>query len=172
MDKRIIAPLIAVSVISLLIGVGISNILQKDNVPREELIKLQQELDHLKSELAMFYPPLPEEIYNVSGTVTEVGDRFLVMEAQVRVSQFPLPEGKEFERQNIKVNVTDETEIFQLEIVELLLPEEPGEELPEPFKKVILGFEDIEIGEYITVTSGENIKGKTEVTASQIELFY
>ena len=125
----------------------------------------QKEIDWYKSILEPFYPPLPEEIYNLSGNVTEKGDKFLEMEAEVRVSQFPLPEGKEIEKQNIKVNLTDKTKISEIEMIEP--PPLPPEK---PFKETILGFGDVKIGDKITVISEENIKGKTEISASQIQV--
>jgi hypothetical protein len=42
--------------------------------------------------------------------------------------------------------------------------------LEEPFKEIILGFDDIKVGDSITVVSTENIKGKKEITAAQIQV--
>lgn len=110
-----------------------------------------------------FYPPLPKEIHTISGKVTEKGDNFLMMEAQIRVSQFPLPEGKEIEKRNVKVDLTDKTKIFKKEKVVTPTPEEP-------FKEIVLSLKDIKVRDEIAVTSEENIKGKTEISAGQIEI--
>jgi hypothetical protein len=115
--------------------------------------------------LEPFYPPLPEEIKSVSGKITKIEDKNLWMEAQIRISRFPLPGGKEFEKKNIKVNLTDTTKIVKIEIPEI--PPLPPEK---PFKETILKFEDLKVGDQITVTSAENIKGKTEISASQIQI--
>lgn len=171
MKKRIIVSLIIVSIIivsiiSLIIGFGMGKISEKAN-QQVKISQAQEEIDLLKSQLETVYPPLQEEVYSIDGTVTEVGDKFLVMEAQIRVSQFPLPEGKDYERRNIKVNVIEETEIFQTEIV----APKVSEEMPlEPFEKVLLSFEDIKTGDYIMVNSEENIKGKKEITAKEIQI--
>ncbi len=155
MEKKIAVLLI---IVSLLIGFGIGKISEK-GIWQAKLAQVQEEIDWLKSQLETFYPPLPEETYGLSGVVTEVGDKFLGMGAQIRVSQFPLPEGKEFEIQNIKVNITEGTEIFQ--------------HVYEPsFEKVFLSFEDIKTGDRIIVTSEENIKDKKEITATQIQIGY
>ena len=174
MSKKLSISIYIISIIVfLLIGFGIgANLLRRGYQAKisQAQSEAQKEINWLKSQLERFYPPLPEEIHSVSGTVTEKGDNFLEMEAQIRVSQFPLPEGKEIEKQNIKVNLTEETEIFQNEIIaEPLL----SEGLPsEPFKKVILGFGDIKIGDQITVISGENVRGKKEIAAKEIQIGY
>ena len=166
MSKKFIY--IILIIVFFLIGFGIGKIYEQGKW-QGKLAKIQgeaqKETDWYKSLLEPFYPPLPEEIRSISGTVTEVGDNFLKMEARIQVSQFPLPEGKEIEKKNIKVNLTGETKIFKIEIKEPLpLPPE------EPFKEIILGFDDIKVGDTISVTSEENIKGKTEILASQIQI--
>ena len=159
----IIVSIIIVSVISLIIGFGMGKISEKE-IWQSKLAQTQEEIDLLKSQLETVYPPLTEEAYSIDGTVTEVGDKFLIMEALIRVSQFPLPEGKDYERRNIRVNVVEETEIFQIEMAENpSLPEEN-------FKKIDLGLKDIKIGDYIMVNSKENIRDKKEITAKEIQI--
>ena len=163
MNKKFIVLLI---IISLLIGFGVGTIFEK-GIWQLKLAQTQKELDSLKSQMETIFPPLPEEIYTTFGTVTEVGDKFLVMEAQIRVSQFPLPEGKDYERRNIKVNLTEETKIFWLE--------NPGpSSLGKPLEpqKVPLSFGDIKVGNQIFVTAKENIKDKNEITATEIQIIY
>ena len=87
------------------------------------------------------------------------------MEAQIRVSQFPLPEGKEIEKHNIKVNLTEETKIFK---IEMITPPPPPSQ--NPTKEKILSFGDIKVGDGVIVTSNEDIKGKTEILARQIQV--
>lgn len=166
MSKKFIY--IILIIVFFLIGFGIGKIYEQGKW-QGKLAKIQgeaqKEIDWYKSLLEPFYPSLPEEIRSISGVVTEKGDNFLKMEARIQVSQFPLPEGKEIERQNIKVNLTDKTKISKIEMVEPLpLP------LEEPFKETILSFDDIKVGDGIAVISTENIKGKTEITASQIQI--
>lgn len=124
----------------------------------------EAEIQVLKSNLEQFFPLLPEEIYGISGKVTKIQDRTISIEADVLVSQFPLPGGKEIERQNIKVNLTEQTKITEFN--PLTPPPLPGEAIQEK----ILEFSDIKIGDTISVISTENIKGKKEVTASQIRV--
>jgi len=155
---------IIILTISLLVGF-IAGKISERKIWQAKLSKAQEEINWWKSLLEPFYPPLSEEIRSISGTVTEVGDNFLKMEARIQVSQFPLPEGKEIEKQNIKVNVTDETKIFRVEMIEPLpLPPE------EPFKETVLNFEDIKIGDRILVTCEENIKERKEIVATQIQV--
>jgi len=125
----------------------------------------RDEINWYKSLLEPFYPSLPEETRSTYGKITKIEDKTLWIEAQIRVSQFPLPEGKEIEKKNIKVNITDKTKISKIEMIEP--PPLPPEE---PFKETVLKFEDLKVGDNITVTSAENIKGKTEISASQIQI--
>jgi len=165
MEKKI--NYIILIIVFLLIGFGIGKVSERGRW-QEEIGKIQsqaqKEINWLKSLLEPFYSPLPEKVFSLSGIVKEKGENFLVMEVSIRVSQFPLPEGKEIEKQNIKANLADQTKIFKIEIIEP--PPLPPEE---PIKEKILSFDDIKVGDLIAVSSGENIKGKTEITASQIQ---
>lgn len=168
MTKKNIVVTIVVCLISLLIGFIIGQGLERGVEQTETVSNQQEELDWLKSQLEVFYPPLPEEIYRIFGTVAQIQDDFLVMESNVRVSQFPLPEGKDIERQNIKVNISGKTEVFRLKLLSepLFLEGQP----PELFEKIALSFEEIKIGDPITVITEENIKGEKEITAKEIQI--
>ena len=154
MDKKIAIPLI---IISLFGGFGIGKIYEK-NIWQEKVSQVvQEELDWAKSQLETnkFFQ---ERLYHISGIVIEKGDEFLVTEGRPQVSQSPLPEGKESEKQNIKVNVDGETEIFRF----VMVAESP--------QKVFLKFEDIKVGDYIFMVSKEEVRGKKEITAEKIQV--
>lgn len=162
MEKKIIYLILAI--VFILVGFGIGKI-SEQKIWQEKLSKAREEINWWKSNLEMFYPSLPEEIYNLSGKVIEIGDDFLRIEASIRISRFPLPEGKEIEKKNIKVILSDQTKIVKIEmIVPLPLPPE------EPIKEIILSFDDLKVGDNISVICKENIKGKKEITASQIQI--
>jgi len=162
MTKKFV--LIIILIISLLVGFFVGKIFER-KIWQVKISNAQKEIDWYKSLLEPFYPPLPEEIHGVSGKITKIEDKNLWIETQIRISQFPLPGGAEMEKQNIKVITTDKTKILKREIIEPL-PMPPQE----PFKETVLNFEDIKIGDNITVVSEENIKGKTEILASQIQI--
>ncbi len=154
MSKKIIYSIFIILIgLSFLVGWQLGKISERKT--------LQEDIDFLKSKLEIFYPPLPDEIYGISGKVIEIEDKTILMESSVSVSQF------ETEKQNIKVIVTDQTQItLELEP----LPPEPDEELPtEEFEKVV-SFSDIKFGNFIYVSSDENIKGKTEIIATKIQI--
>ena len=172
MTKKLV--LIIILIISLLAGFFVGEISERGKW-QGKLETAQKtardEINWYKSLLEPFYPSLPEETRSTYGKITKIEDKTLWIEAQIRVSQFPLPEGKDMEKQNMKVNVTDETKIVRIETVEPTEIPLPSEEfLLEPFKEIILSFEDIKVGDNITVISAENIKGKTEISASQIQI--
>lgn len=165
-----ITVLVIVVLVFFLVGFQIGKSTERELRQAEltnELAKKQEEIKFLQSKLEMFYPSLPEEIYSLSGKVTEIKDKTIIMETSVQVNRLPLPGGKEIEKQNIKVVVDDQTNItgFKTGIpLPLPLPEE------KPRSEKTLIFSDIKIGDNILVTSTENIKGKKEITASQIKV--
>ena len=161
---------IILAVVFLLVGFGVGNWCGRTGAERTLQTKLnqaQKEIDWWKSQLEMFYPPLPEEIRSISGKITKIEDKAIWIESMVRVSQLPLPEGKEIEKEEIKVNVSDQTKIVEVEMIEPLPL--PPKEL---FKETQLSLKDLKVGDQITVTSKENVKGKTEILADRIQLTY
>ncbi len=156
MEKKITILLI---IIFFLIGFGAGKVLEKRawqakwQVAQEEMFQAQEYIDWLKTQgVSRLLPeevsvPVGEEIYEFWGTVTETGDGFLVARGV-----FP----GEQETQTIKVNMTEETEIFWFE----------------ESARVFLNFEDIEIGEIVRVTSGENIRGEEEIIADQLQVVH
>jgi len=170
MEKKSIYLAIILAVVFLLVGFGIGNFYGKmaaEKIWQGKLAEKEKEIEWWKSQLEMFYLPLPEEIYSISGKITKIEGNSIWIESQIRVSQLPLPGGKEFETKEIKVNVLPETKIVKVEMAEI--PPPPPEE---PFKEIPLKFEDLKVGDQITVTSKENIKGKTEISADRIQLTY
>ena len=156
MNKKITILLI---IIFFLIGFGTGKVLEKRawqakwQVAQEEIFRAQEYIDWLKTQgVSRLLPeevstPGGEEVYEFWGTVTETGDGFLAVRGV-----FP----EEQEAQVIKVNITEETEIFRLE----------------ESAKVFLNFEDIETGEIVHVTSKENIRGEEEIIAGQLQVVY
>jgi len=129
MEKKLIYFGIILAILLLLVGFGIGNFYGKmsaEKVWQGKLAEKEKEIEWWKSQLEMFCPPLPEEIYSVSGKITKTEDKTIWMEAQIRVNQFPLPGGKEIEKREIKVNVTDETKIVKIEIPEIPLFHQKG----------------------------------------------
>jgi hypothetical protein len=162
MIKKTTIGLIILSIaLSFLVGFGIGNFYQR-NIWQAKLSQLKSEHDTLNSQLERVFPALPEEIYNVFGAVLKVGDKYLEMEAQIQVSRFPLPEGKDFEKRNLKVYITDKTEIFWLGT-------DPLSSSSGPIKK-LLAFKDIKPGQQIFITTKEDIKTKQVVIATQIQV--
>lgn len=122
---------------------------------------LHEKIDYWKNLAEKCFPPLPEMVVEQTGEVTEIGDFVLFLKYQEKVSRFPLPGGKEFEEKILKVNLSPETQIKRLEIVQ----NESGHFVAQTN---LAQFEDIKIGDRVTIISDENIKGKTETSAHTI----
>ncbi len=169
MTKKTSLGLIIFSIaVSLLVGFEVGNLYQRNiwqiklSQANQELNLVKSQYEDLKKQLEETFPPLPEEIYDASGLVVKTGDHFLEMEAQIQVNRLPLPEGKDVEKKNLKVYITDETEIFWLGT-------DPLSPSSEPVKKP-LTFKDLKPGQLIFIRTKEDIKINQEVTATQIQI--
>lgn len=132
-----------------------------------------------------FIPPEPEQITDISGTVTELKPNTLSLKPEQR---FGDPLG-EFFPDTMLVKATDKTKIYKIKEKdpEVLRKEEQefnqkvqqyeqaGKEIPpdlvppEPFIKEKVKLSEIEPGQRVRITADENIKGKSEFEAATIE---
>ena len=168
MEKKLVIGGAILVIICFLIGFGIGYFTGKISTYKIFLVKLaekEKEINWYKTLLGAFYPPLPKEIYSFSGKITKIEGNSIWVEAKIRVSRFPLSEGKEFEKKEMKVNLVNDTEILKIEPI--IPPSLPPEE---PVKKTPLKLSDLKVGDRITVISKEDIKGKTEILADEIQL--
>ncbi|GEM_PF-1142185 len=176
MKKEILIPiLVGVIIISFSAGFWIGKIYQKKQAPEKaetskELSEAKKEIETLKEQLETFYPPLPKEIREFIGKVVEKGKNFLVVETEIRVSRFPLPGGKDMEKVKVKVKVDEKTEIFKIEASSLPSPGKMPAGPRRPAQRISLTLDDIQIGDYVSVVSRENIKETNEVVASEIQV--
>ena len=102
---------------------------------------------------------IPDEIFDVSGTVEKVGENTLT------VKDLFFGEEKIY-----TIKVTENTKIVKAEMLEN--PPEPkeGEEIASPFKEEEASFSDIKEGDNVLVGASENVKNKTEFEATLIAI--
>lgn len=110
-------------------------------------------------EIIDYYFPVPEEIFSVNGEVKEIKDNVISLEI-TPLEVLPLP-GEEAKKEIIKVVIGEEAKIVKSEF-----PTDPNEKV----KQVEINLDDFETGDWIYVSSEENIKDKKEFTANYIEL--
>jgi hypothetical protein len=163
MNKKIIALLVIVCLISLLAGL-LAGLFIGKNVNSEN-----EELALCKAELEKIYSPLPEEIHSVFGEIIEKQEGFLVVKGQVPISQFHIDDQVQTEAVEMKVNLTDETKIFSIKMIKEPSDLEPDESPADLFQETILSVDDLEVGGRVNAVAGQNIKGEKEFTAIQIE---
>jgi len=144
--------LVILCVISLAIGFGVGKIQERSMWQTKFNQVVKSELDWLKSQLDTSCL-LSERAYNISGVVIEKGNNLLIVEIKL--------DNEELAKQNVNVNVTEETEIFRVATTE------PSSEEPQ---KISLNFEDIKKDDYILIVSEESTIGKTEITANKIQI--
>ena len=176
MKKEIlILLLVGVIIISFSAGFWIGKIYQKKQAPEKaevskKLTEAKKEIETLKEQLETFYPPLPKEIKEFIGKVVDKGKDFLVVETEIRVSRFPLPGGKEMKKIKVKVKADEKTEIFKIEAPSFSSPGEMPAGPRRPAQRISLSLNDIQIGDYVSVVSRENVKETNEVVAVEIQV--
>ncbi len=129
----------------------------------------EAEINNLKSTLATYFLPPPEEVFSLSGTVKEVGNNFIKIEI-ASFSQYPPPPGASAPTEMRTVRVGAETAIAEFTFDRNEPPVPTGEGvLPQevPGKKIKLS--DLKVGDQVTVEAAENIKNKMEFTATKIQ---
>jgi hypothetical protein len=164
MDKKNTLLLI---VFLLLLGCTIGMIFERIVLkPNLDMAKSQEEISCFEDQASVITSPPLGAIYQADGTIIQKGDDFLIVEAFVPPQHVPLPGEEIIEKQNIKIYVSEETDIFLIEIIDPV-PEGSSE----PFKKLVINFEDLEINDHVLVTSEEDIKNKEEFVAQEIQVF-
>lgn len=101
-----------------------------------------------------YYLPVAEELFSISGEITEIQDNVLSVETVVQ-DLYVLPE--EWETKIVKITVADETEITKFDM--------------KTSKETEVDFSAFKVGNQISAGTEENIKDKTEFTAKSIELY-
>jgi len=178
MKKKVSIPIyLLIGIILLSFGAGfwIEKIHKKKQVQEKaevskKLTEAEKEIETLKEQLETFYPPLPKEIREFIGKVVEKGKNFVIVETEIRVSRFPLPEGKDMEKVRVKVKTDEKTEIFKIETPSLLSPGKVSAGPRKPAQRISLTLDDIQVGDYVSVVSRENIKETNEVVAAEIQV--
>lgn len=102
-----------------------------------------------------FFPELPDEIFSVGGEIKEISDNFLILEIPSFERYLP---GKEMKFISITANTNQDTQIYEYKLT------------PESEEKII-SLPDLEIGDYVTIESNENIKNQKSMTATIITKF-
>jgi hypothetical protein len=112
-------------------------------------------------------PVITEEIYGLSGEITEIDNNTLLIEANILLAdllQEPI-------KKTVKVLVNNETSIFSLKFPENI-PEGSDQPIIPEEKEVRLS--DLSIGDKIDIETisnvSENVKNKTEIVAKSINV--
>ncbi len=112
-----------------------------------------------------------EEKHSIGGEIVQIKNRVITVETSSTA-----PSG-EIIKEMVEVLVTDRTKLSKLVFVkpsEIGIPEERiGEEMKKEsfLKEVIIGFEDLRVGDRIEVISERDIRDLRKFTATRIEVF-
>ncbi len=122
-------------------------------------ISSSAELNRYKTALDEFYPPLPDEIFAISGTIKTINENIILEIASLEERTFPGEEPKIEER---IINLNSETQIVEQSFIGIL----EGEMFE--MQDTPIALSNLNVGDMITVEANENIKTKKEFTASKI----
>jgi len=112
-----------------------------------------------------FVPPVPNEIFQTSGEIKSIDKDIITLEI-VSLQERRLP-GIEPKKEIKKVITSTDTEIIKIDFSAFTIPSK-SKTLPLGPKEIQLEFSDLKVGDYISVTSLENIKNKESFNASRI----
>lgn len=130
----------------------------------------EQTIKDLNAALDVFYPPLPEDIRSISGTIKAIEGSVISLEINSLTERIlPIP-GKEPKKEIRKVAVGDKTELVKVDFSVPLPPPTPGGPAP-VFPETKIKLSDLKAGDRVTVIAEENIKTKQEFTGSKIQLY-
>ena len=101
-----------------------------------------------------YYFPATEEIFSISGEITEIQANVLSIETIIQ-DFYTMPE--EWKTKTVEVTVADETKIVKFD--------------ENTMKTIEIAFSDLKVRNQINASTEENIKDKTEFTAKSIELY-
>jgi hypothetical protein len=169
MNKKIVLLLM---IFSLLIGSVIGIIFEKSfsryqsNLIENQKEENKEEVNCGESQDDTVLSPLSGEAYQVDGSIVQTGNSFLIVEALIQSSRLPLLEEEITEKQNIKIYISEETEIFLIEPTDSVVPEH----LSGSFEKLTITFEDLQLNDHVLVKSKENVKNKEEFIADEIQV--
>jgi len=156
MSRKFFALLTIVCIISISAGFWIGKIQERRTWQERFNELVRSELDLLTSQLEI-HESFLKNAYHISGVIVEKGDNFLVVEGQSQINKT----GGEINIRNIKINITEETEIFRFIMVDLT---------SDSSEKVILSLDDLKLGEYLYIVSKEDAREIEEIIAEKIQV--
>ena len=181
MDKKIILLLIIFFFLAgCALGVVLEKKIQNTQLSLSDLSKDQEEennkeeIDYNKFQDENSSHILLEEIYEIDGTVVQLGNDFLIVELIEAIEEdesfdlsgkIPLEENKP-EKQNLKINVSEETKILKIQQSDLNVPEVSQESSEE----LLINFNDIKEGNHVFIIVDEKIKDQDSFVAKEIKV--
>jgi len=181
MDKKIILLLIIFFFLAgCALGVVLEKKIQNTQLSLSDLSKDQEEennkeeIDYNKFQDENSSHILLEEIYEIDGTVVQLGNDFLIVELIEAIEvdesfdlsgKLPLEENKP-EKQNFKINVSEETKILKIKQSDLNVSEVSQESSEE----LLINFNDIKEGNHVFIIVDEKIKDQDSFVAKEIKV--
>ncbi|MEK7146817.1 MAG: hypothetical protein AAB772_01015 [Patescibacteria group bacterium] len=136
-------------------------------LPLVGVISQKEQPQALNQNPELFLPPLPDEIFSVSGEIKAIENNVISLEIVSLTERFVFAVAPKMETR--KITVAKDAKITKFD--PFILPEidkKTGE--MKPFKQEVIKFSDLKIGDRITATAKENIKTKMEFEAAEIQL--
>lgn len=143
--------------------------------PSPEVTKLRAQVEEAKK----LFPPLPEDIRSVSGTVKEISGDLISIETfsanpfdeTPRMRSITADSGTEITRNQPKDSAAYQRELDQYQ--KSFQSAKPGSNLPvppNPFREVSIDISDIKVGDQIVALANENIRDRMSFKAKSISV--
>lgn len=107
------------------------------------------------------FPPPPDELYALTGTITEIYGAAIALEVDDPADYLPRPDGSPKTKQTRIARISSATIISAIDFGTL---DRGGQPTRTP-----LAFADLQTGDFVTVTSNANIRDAHEFDAAVVE---
>lgn len=146
--------------------------IEKDISTNQLTVDKLAEFERYKKAVETMFPPVPEEIFAIGGTVKDIKDDSITIEMPPLIERIlpgEEPKIEEFKMEERKIIIGENTKLIKITPLSPLVTEPEKEMFVR--QEELFKLSDLKVGDYINVESSENIKNKKEFIATKI-VFY
>jgi len=129
------------------------------------------EYDALKQNINTFFPQPPKEVFNTGGVIKNISNKQITIEINsFPKSNYPWDQQQELTREERIVTISKNTKLIKTTLDPFAQPEFTEEGLPKELQEENFQLSDLKAGDYIQISSIENIKTNKQLTAKDITI--
>ncbi len=130
------------------------------------------EINKLNKIVNLFVPPMPDEVFNISGEIKSMSTSSKTIDLEINsLQERGLPDTEQ-KKEIKKLIISSSTEIIRIDFPVFDSSRKPSSYKPSEFepKEVKISLSDLKVGDTLSVTSEENIKNKEAVSVANIRI--